>query len=108
MLNEKIYRETCKIKSVFFVADGKTLNEYIDNIGGFIIPFIQYSDIMIVNNIDNADKKSLEKGLKKLKNINPQGNVLEVDNKFILKSVLKEAKVFDSGYLRKIKIKYAH
>ena len=108
MLNEKIYRETCKVKSVFFVADGKTLNEYIDNIGGFIIPFIQYSDIMIVNNIDEANKKSLEKGLKKLKNINPQGNVLEVNNKYILKSVLKEAKVFDNGYLRKIKIKYAH
>lgn len=107
-LNEKIYRETCKIKSVFFVADGKTLNEYIDNIGGFIIPCIQYSDIMIVNNIDEANKKSLEKGLKKLKNINPQGNVLEVNNKYILKSVLKEAKVFDNGYLRKIKIKYSH
>lgn len=107
-LNEKIYRETCKIKSVFFVADGKTLNEYIDNIGGFVIPFIQYSDIMIVNNIDEANKKSLEKGLKKLKNINPQGKVLEVSNKYILKSVLKEAKVFDNGYLTKIKIKYAH
>lgn len=107
-LNEKIYRETCKVKSVFFVADGKTLNEYIDNIGGFIIPLIQYSDIMIVNNIDEANKRSLEKGLKKLKNINPQGNVLEVNNKYILKSVLKEAKVFDNGYLRKIKIKYEH
>lgn len=106
MLNEKIYRETCKVKSVFFVADGKTLNEYIDNIGGFIIPFIQYSDIMIINNIDDANKKALEKGLKKLKNINPQGNVLEVNNKYIFKSVLREAKVFDNGYLRKIKIKY--
>lgn len=108
MLNEKIYRETCKVKSVFFVSDGKTLNEYIDNIGGFLIPLIQYSDILIVNNIDDANKKSLEKGLKKLKNINPQGNVLEVNNKYSLKSVLKEAKVFDNGYLRKIKIKYAH
>ncbi|WP_160687888.1 GTP-binding protein [Clostridium sp. C2-6-12] len=106
MLNEKIYRETCKVKSVFFVADGKTLNEYIDNIGGFIIPFIQYSDVMIVNNIDEANTKSLEKGLKKLRNINPHGNVLEVNNKFILKSVLKGAKVFESGYLRKIKIQY--
>lgn len=108
MLNEKIYRETCKVKSVFFVSDGKTLNEYIDNIGGFLIPLIQYSDILIVNNIDDANKKSLEKGLKKLKNINPQGNILEVNNKYSLKSVLKEAKVFDNGYLRKIKIKYAH
>lgn len=106
LLNEKFYRETCKVKSVFFVADGKTLNEYIDNIGGFIIPFIQYSDAIIVNNIDDTNKIKLEKCLKKLKSINPQGKVLEVNNKYILKSVLKEAKVFDSGYLRKIKIQY--
>ena len=106
ILNEKIYRESCKVKSVFFVADGKTLNEYIDNIGGFIIPFIQYSDMMIINNIDNTNKKVLEKGLKKLKNINSQGYILEVNNKYILKSVLRKAKILDNGYLRKMKIKY--
>lgn len=106
MLNERIYRETCKVKSVFFVADGKTLNEYIDNMGGFIIPFIQHSDMMVINNIDNTNKKVLEKSLKKLKNINPKAYILEVDNKYILKSVLKEAKVLDNGYLRKMKIKY--
>lgn len=106
VLNEKIYRETCKVKSVFFVADGKTLNEYIDNIGGFIIPFIQYSDMMVINNIDNCNKKNLEIGLKKLRNINPHGYVLEVNNKYILKSVLRESKILDNGYLRKMKIKY--
>ena len=105
-LNEKIYRDSCKIKSVFFIADGKTLNEYMNNIGGFIIPFIQYSDIMLINNIDYANKENLENGLKKLKNINPQAYILEVSNKYILKSVLREEKILDNGYLRKMKIKH--
>jgi G3E family GTPase len=106
MLDEKIYRESCKVKSVFFVADGKTLNEYIDNIGRFIISFIQHSDMMIINNIDHANKEILEKGLKKLKNINSQGYILEVGNKYIIKSVLRKSKILDNGYLRKMKIKY--
>lgn len=106
MLDEKIYRESCKVKSVFFVADGKTLNEYIDNIGSFIIPFIQNSDMMIINNIDHTNKEILEKGIKKLKNINSQGYILEVSNKYIIKSVLRQSKILDNGYLRKMKIKY--
>lgn len=106
MLDEKIYRESCKVKSVFFVADGKTLNEYIDNIGRFIVPFIEHSDMMIINNVDHANKEILEKGLKKLKNINSQGCILEVGNKYIIKSVLRKSKILDNGYLRKMKIKY--
>lgn len=108
MLDSKIYRKCCKIKSVFFIADGKTLNEYIDNIGGIIIPFIQHSDGMIINNIDDMDKKSLERGLKKLKNINSQGYIIQVNNKYCLKSTLREAKILDNGYLRKMKVRYGN
>lgn len=108
ILNEKIYRDVCKVTKIFFVADGNTLNEYIDNIGGFIIPFIQCADMMIVNNIDNCNKKDLEKGLKKLKNMNSKANILKVKNKYVLKSTLREGKVLDNSYLKKIKIKFAN
>lgn len=107
ILNEKIYRDICKITKIFFVADGNTLNEYIDNIGGFIIPFIQCADIMIVNNIDICDKKVLEKTFKKLKNINSKANILKVKNKYVLRSTLREGKVLENKYLKKMKIKFA-
>lgn len=108
ILNEKIYRDTCKVTKIIFVADGNTLNEYMDNIGGFIIPFIQCADIMIVNNIDICDKKVLEKTLKKLKNINSKAHILKVKNKYVLKSVLREGKVLENKYLKKMKIKFAN
>lgn len=108
MLNEKIYRECCKITTVFFVADGKNLNEYIDNIGGFIIPFIQNANMVVVNNMEYCNKKVLEEGVKKLRNINPKAYVLKVNNKYILKSALRESKVLDTGYLKKLKIKFAN
>lgn len=108
ILNEKVYKECCKITTVFFVADGRNLNEYIDNIGGFIIPFIQYANMVVVNNIEYCNKKVLEEGLKKIRNINQKAYVLKVNNKYILKSSLRESNVLDNGYLKKLKIKFAN
>lgn len=105
MLNEKIYRECCKVTTIFFVADGRNLSKYIDNVGGFIIPFIQFSNMIIVNNIDYCNKKFLEEGFKKVRDINPRAYILKVNNKYILKSALRESKVLDNGYFKKLKIK---
>jgi len=108
MLSEKVYRERCKITTVFFVADGKSLNEYIDNIGGFIVPFIQSANMVIVNNVECCKPKVLEEGVKKVKNINSKAYVLRVNNKYNLNSTLRESKVLDRGYFKKLKIKFAN
>jgi len=108
ILNEKIYRECCKVTTVFFVADGKNLNEYINNIGDFIIPFIQSANMIIVNNVQYVNKKVLEDVVKKARNINPKAYILNVNNKYILKSALRESKILDNGYLKKLKIKFAN
>ena len=108
ILNEKIYREYSKVTTIFFVADGKNLKKYIDNVGSFIIPFIQYSNMIVVNNMDYCNKEVLDEGFKKVKNINPKAYILKVNNKYTLKYALKEAKVLDNGYLKKLKIKFAN
>ena len=108
ILDEKIYKECCKVTTVFFVADGKSLNEYIDNIGGFIIPFIQSANMIIVNNLEYINKKVMEEGFEKVRNINPKAYVLKVKNKYSLKSALRESKVLDNGYFKKLKIKFAN
>jgi G3E family GTPase len=108
ILDEKIYKECCKVTTVFFVADGKSLNEYIDNIGGFIIPFIQSANMIIVNNLEYVNKKVMEERVEKVRNINPKAYVLKVNNKYSLKSALRESKVLDNGYFKKLKIKFAN
>jgi len=108
ILDEKIYKECCKVTTVFFVADGKSLNEYIDNIGGFIIPFIQSANMIIVNNLEYINKKVMEEEFEKVRNINPKAYVLKVNNKYVLKSALRESKVLDNGYFKKLKIKFAN
>lgn len=108
ILNEKIYREYSKVTTIFFVADGKTLKQYIDNVGSFIVPFIQYSDMIVVNNIDYCNTEFLDESIKEVRNINPKAYILKVNNKYILKSALRESKVLDNGYFKKLKIKFAN
>ena len=108
MLNEKIYREYSKVTTIFFVADGKNLKKYIDNVGSFIIPFIQYSNMIVINNMDYCNKEVLEDGFKKIRDINPKAYILKVNNKYILKSTLRESKVLDNGYFKKLKIKFTN
>lgn len=108
ILNEKIYREYSKVTTIFFVADGKNLKKYIDNVGSFIIPFIQYSNMIVVNNMDYCKKEVLDEGFKKVRSINSKAYILKVNNKYTLKSALKESKVLDNGYFKKLKIKFTN
>jgi len=108
ILNQKIYREYSKVTTIFFVADGKNLKKYIDNVGSFIVPFIQYSNMIVVNNMDYCNKEVLDEGFKKVRNINPKAYILKVNNKYTLKCALKESKVLDNGYFKKLKIKFTN
>jgi len=106
ILNEKIYRECSKITTIFFVANGESLKKYIDNMGSFIIPFIQAANMIVVNNMDFGNKDILIDGLNKIRNINPKAYILKVDNKYTLKSALRKSKVLDNGLLKKLMIKF--
>ena len=108
ILNEKIYREYSKVTTIFFVADGTNLKQHIDNVGSFIIPFIKYSNMIVVNNIDYCNKEVLNEGFKKVRSINPKAYILKVNNKYILNSALRESKVLDNGYFKKLKIKFTN
>lgn len=105
MLKDKKYREVLKISTIFFVADGKSLNEYISNIGNFIIPFIRNANMIVVNNMEFCNEKVINEEIKKIKSMNPKAFILKVNNKYTLNSKLKEAKVLDNGYLKKLKVR---
>lgn len=105
LLKEKKYKEHIKVSTMFFVADGANFNEYLNNMGNFLVPFMKYADMIVINNIDSCKDKSLKEELKKVKSINPKAFILKVNNKYILNTKLKEAKVLDNGFLKKLKIK---
>ena len=105
ILKERVYKECSKISTVFFVADGKTLTSYVENMKNFLVPFIQSSNMVVVNNIDNCSNEIIEKGVRKVRELNPTAYILKVNNKYILNSLLRESKVIDNGYIKKLKVK---
>lgn len=105
LLKEKKYKGYIRVSTIFFVADGMNFNEYLNNMGNFLVPFMKYADMIVINNIDSCKDKSLKEELKKVKSINPKAFILKVNNKYILNTKLKEAKVLDNGFLKKLKIK---
>lgn len=105
MFNERAYKECSKVSTIFFVADGKTLISYVENMKNFLVPFIQSSNMIVVNNIDSCSKNLIEEGINKVKDINPKAYILKVNNKYILNSLLKESKVIDNGYIKKLRVK---
>lgn len=105
ILNERVYRQCSKISTVFFIADGKTLKSYVDNMKNFLVPFIQSSNMVVVNNIDSCSRETIEEGVRKVQELNPTAYILKVNNKYILNSLLRESKVLDNGYIKKLKVK---
>ena len=61
--------------------------------------------MVVVNNTDYCNEKNINEEIRKIKNINPKAFILRVNNKYILNSKLKEARVLDNGYLKKLKVK---
>ncbi|AGX42736.1 GTP-binding protein [Clostridium saccharobutylicum] len=105
ILNKKVYKKCSKISTIFFVTNGKKIKQHVENIGNLIVPFIKSSNMIVVNNIENCNKDILEAGVKRLKQLNPKAYILKVNNKYVLKSALRETKVLDNGYFKKLKVK---
>ena len=62
-------------------------------------------DKVTYNTNKEKKKKNINEEIRKIKNINPKAFILRVNNKYILNSKLKEARVLDNGYLKKLKVK---
>ncbi|SFD41388.1 GTP-binding protein [Clostridium uliginosum] len=105
ILDEKNYREYINIETIFFIGDAKNLMLYIENMGNFLLPFIQYSNVLVLNNTDDCDNIKIKSTLDILRNLNPTAYILEVKNKYLFNASLKESKILDNGILKKIKIK---
>lgn len=104
-LQNKQLKKIMKLSTIYFVADSSKLLNNIDSLGYYIIPFIRYSDMIIINNIEKLKNDELKKEINILKGVNPKAFILKVDNKLNLCSKLRQSKVINNGYLKKVKVK---
>ena len=104
-LEEKELKKVMKISTVYFVADGRKLLNNIDNLGYYIVPFIKNTNMIIINNTEEIKTEQLKKEINAVRSVNPKAFILKVDNKFNLCNELRNAKVIDNGFFKKVKVK---
>ena len=61
--------------------------------------------MVVLNNTDKLNKVQIEEYIQKIKSLNSNSYILNVNNKYTMKQNLREANVLDTGIIKKIKVK---
>lgn len=86
----------------YYVADSKTLNMYIENMGEILLPFIQTSKLIILNNFKLIDRKKQEVVKVAIEKVNAVTPIIYSDNLRTLEKELKDSKFFKDTIIDKI------
>ena len=93
-VNSEKFKEDFEFYGNYFVCNSKNIGNYIKNLGEIILPFIQTSKLMILNNIEDLEKEELENTIKILKEVNITAPVVLSKNIITLKEDLKKSSFF--------------
>lgn len=85
----------------YFLCDGTTIDSYLTNMGGLLIPLISSSNIITVTNTLNIKNKSLSNSLKTLKKINRYAFILCIDSSKESYKTLLKSNLFNRNLLSK-------
>jgi G3E family GTPase len=101
ILNKKSISGLCRLTTIFHIAEAATFHLFLNNMGNFLVPSIQLSNLILINNTDFINKEELQSIKSKINNINQHGHVIEVKQIEELKASIKQAKVLDKGIVKK-------
>ena len=80
VLKDKDIRKKINLYGNYFLGNSKNIDVYIRNMGEFIIPFIQNSKLIILNNVEEIEEERKNFLIKEIKNINLTAPILIFDN----------------------------
>ncbi|WP_315076770.1 GTP-binding protein [uncultured Clostridium sp.] len=105
IIDKKIYKNSMSLDRIYFIGDTRNLKSYVQNMGNFLVPFIELSNLIILNNTENCNKENIENTKNMLNNINPSAYILEAENRESFNSLLRESEILDNAFFKKIKVK---
>lgn len=101
---KKDLKKRCKLTTIFHISDVATFDLYLNNMSSMLLPPIQLSNLILLNNTDSISKEKLEEIQLKIENVNSHAYIIGAKNTGLLKSTLKQANVLDKGFLKKCRI----
>lgn len=108
MFDEKPYRSCLSIDRIYFIANVENVKSYIKNMGNLLIPFIELSSLIILNNTKNFNEKELYSIKALMKNINPSAYILDAKSKSDFNSMIKESEILENIFIRKLRVKFSN
>ena len=88
-----------KLDTMYFVCNGESINFYIKNMGEILLPFIQNSDVIAVNNCSNLNERDLEEGINILEALNHKAQIIIVNDNNNFEEALNKSNLIESDGL---------
>lgn len=102
VINSKRFKKNFRFYGNYFISNSKNIENYIRNLGEIIVPFIQTSKLIILNNIEDLEKEELERTIKILKEVNIMAPIVLSENIISLKEDLQKSRYFKLSKAEKL------
>lgn len=94
-----------KLDTIYFICDGKNIDFYIKNMGELLIPFIQNSDVIVINNCSKIKKEELGEHIKLLESLNHKAHILMSQGNEDFECTLEKSKLLEDSIIRNMRVK---
>ena len=94
-----------KLNTMYFVCDGVSIEFFVMNMGELLLPFIQNSDVLVINNCNNENNMKLENGIKLLEDLNHRAQIIKSKDKCNFDLALEQSNLLEGKFIRNIKMK---
>lgn len=100
-LSKNNMRNKCKINDIYFIADANVIKSYILNMGDFIIPSLESSNLILINNCLNKEEEKIEEIETLMKKINLSGHILRCDNNEDVGNTIRQSNLFSKRRIKR-------
>ncbi|GAA0085563.1 hypothetical protein UT300007_20020 [Clostridium sp. CTA-7] len=99
LINDREVSKVVKFYGNYYIGDASTLEIYLKNMGEILVPFIQSSKLIVLNNLNLVDKSKKSTLIKIIENINFTAPIIYSKSIDVLDSDLKSSSYFKKGLL---------
>ena len=94
-----------KLSTMYFICDGRNIEFYVMNMREILLPFIQNSDVIVINNCNIEKKLEVEKGIKLLESLNHKAQIIRAESNDNFDLALENSKLLEDKLIRNIRVR---
>lgn len=105
-LNDANMRRLCKVSTIFHIAEAKTFKLFFFNMNGYIEPCIRSSNLILINHVDKITESDFLEIKNIIEKINHNVFILDIKSHEDIELRLKNEKVLDGGFMKKLRLAF--